>query len=220
MNWRSRNYVQTLSRKKPLQQHLFIYSNIVEIRTLVPRVLSVHPTLDFTQIWTWIQCNFVDPRYRDLAWRMAHQILPTKMCYINPILAEMLRVICARHALKHCHLFYECNFNSAEAARAVKHRKAVACHANRSWNAAPFPPTTQPRTGGMPDWHTVHHSRLLQTFDFDRQLCESFPPATQHTTWKIAERWSPYANTCKHQSVTPICVQWRKAEQLWLKKWI
>ena len=57
VNWRchtsasSRNYVQTLSRVTTK----FIYSNIVETRTLVPRFISVHPTADFPHVWTWIQ---------------------------------------------------------------------------------------------------------------------------------------------------------------------
>ena len=56
----------------------FIYNNLLENRKEPSRMLKVHPTIDINMAWKWLQCNFVDPKYRDLAWRIIYQILPTQ----------------------------------------------------------------------------------------------------------------------------------------------
>lgn len=88
----------------------FIYYNIVDTRVKPPRVVSVHPTIMFSQIWPWVQCKFVDPRYRDLAWRIAHQILPTQsMLYKYNISKNSKCYLCKQRIETLCRLFYECS---------------------------------------------------------------------------------------------------------------
>lgn len=87
----------------------FIYKNMLESRLKPPRVQGVHPTIDYTKTWKWIQCTFVDPRYRDLAWRIAHQILPTQSyLYKYNISRNSKCYLCKRYVETLYHLFYEC----------------------------------------------------------------------------------------------------------------
>ena len=56
----------------------FIYNHLKENRKQPSMILKVHPTIDFNMAWKWVQCNFVDPKYRDIAWRIIYQVLPTQ----------------------------------------------------------------------------------------------------------------------------------------------
>ena len=88
----------------------FIYYNVLQTRTISPKVLTVHPTMDFSQIWKAIQCSFVDPRYRDLAWRIAHQIIPTQNLLFKYNISRNAKCyLCKQRVETLCHLFYECS---------------------------------------------------------------------------------------------------------------
>ena len=81
----------------------FIYHNMLESRCIPPRVLTIHPTINFSETWKWVQCHFVDPKYRDLAWRIAHHlykfnITRNSKCYLCKLSTESLT-----------HLFYDCS---------------------------------------------------------------------------------------------------------------
>ena len=47
-------------------------------RMVKPRIIIKHPLIQFSITWKWIHCPFVDAVYRDLSWRIAHDILPTQ----------------------------------------------------------------------------------------------------------------------------------------------
>ena len=51
--------------------------------------------------------NFVDPKYRDLAWRIINQILPTQKYKLN-ISKSAKCYLCKRSVETLTHLFYEC----------------------------------------------------------------------------------------------------------------
>lgn len=88
----------------------FIYNNMLESRLKPPRVLRIHPTIDFSETWKWVQCSFVDPKYRDLAWRVAHQILPTQSYLFKfNITRNSKCYLCKRNTETLTHLFYDCS---------------------------------------------------------------------------------------------------------------
>ena len=51
----------------------FIYYHMLDNRKQPPRILKVYPTIDFNAVWKWIQCSFVDSKYRDFAWRVINE---------------------------------------------------------------------------------------------------------------------------------------------------
>ena len=55
-----------------------IYNTFVDARKVDPRIIHVHPLIQFSITWRWIHCPFVDAVYRDRSWRSAHHILPTQ----------------------------------------------------------------------------------------------------------------------------------------------
>ena len=87
----------------------FIYNHLLEKRKEPSRILKVHPTIDFTTAWKWVQCNFVDPKYRDLAWRIINQILPTQNYLYKLNISKSAKCyLCKRSVETLTHLFYEC----------------------------------------------------------------------------------------------------------------
>ena len=44
----------------------FIYCNLIQRKQIKPRVTRVYPIIVFAETWKWVQCAFVDPRYRDM----------------------------------------------------------------------------------------------------------------------------------------------------------
>ena len=92
-----------------------IYHNMLESRCIPPRVLTIHPTINFSETWKWVQCHFVDPKYRDLAWRIAHQILPTQSylykfnitrnskCYLCKLSTEILSAMHVKELIQSNH---------------------------------------------------------------------------------------------------------------------
>ena len=88
----------------------FLYHKVLELKTETPRVEQIYPLLDFIQIWSYIQCEFVDSKYRDLAYRIAHQILPTQnLLYKYNITRNCKCFLCKRKPESLSHLFYECD---------------------------------------------------------------------------------------------------------------
>ena len=62
--------------------YLTLLSKIVEL----PKIIWKYPRVDFTKVWPCISETFVDPRYRDVAWRVAHNVIPTgEYLYIKQI---------------------------------------------------------------------------------------------------------------------------------------
>ena len=59
--------------------------------------------------WKWVQCNFADPKYRDLAWHIIYKILPTQnYLYKLNISKNAKCYLCERSVETLTHLFYEC----------------------------------------------------------------------------------------------------------------
>ena len=87
----------------------FIYTKLLDSRLIPPRVINIHPTIDISQCWKWIHCDFVDPKYKDLAWKIIHQILPTQcLLYRYHITGNAKCYLCKRGVETLSHLFYEC----------------------------------------------------------------------------------------------------------------
>ena len=87
----------------------FIYLKLLELRKMPPKVLKVFPTIAISNAWEWVQCPFVDPKYRDLAWRIVHQIIPTQsLLYKYNITRNAKCYLCKCGVETISHLFYEC----------------------------------------------------------------------------------------------------------------
>ena len=87
----------------------FIYGKLIQRKQIKPRVTRIYPTIVFAETWKWVQCAFVDPRYRDLAWRIAHQIIPTQsLLYKYNISRNIKCYLCKTQPETITHLFYEC----------------------------------------------------------------------------------------------------------------
>ena len=87
----------------------FIYYHMLDNRKQPPRILKVYPTIDFNKAWKWIQCSFVDPKYRDLAWRVINEILPTQSyLYKFNISRNAKCYLCKRSVETLSHLFFAC----------------------------------------------------------------------------------------------------------------
>jgi hypothetical protein len=87
----------------------FIYANFVKARIIEPRVIKIYRNVNFIQSWKWIHSGFVDPRYRDLAWRIAHQILPTQSLLYKYNITKNAKCYLCKHQIETMsHLFYEC----------------------------------------------------------------------------------------------------------------
>ena len=87
----------------------FIYGKLIQRIQIKPRVTRIYPTIVFAETWKWVQCAFVDPRDRDLSWRIAHQIIPTQsLLYKYNISRNIKCYLCKRQPETITHLFYEC----------------------------------------------------------------------------------------------------------------
>ena len=88
----------------------FIYYHLLDNRKQPPRILRVYPTIEFKRAWKWIQCSFVDPKYRDLAWRVLNEILPTQSyLYKLHISRNAKCYLCGRSEETLSHLFFACS---------------------------------------------------------------------------------------------------------------
>ena len=65
----------------------FIYSNLIQRKQIKARV---YPTIIFAETWKWVHWAFVNHRYRDLAWRIAHQIIHTQRLLYKYILKRQM----------------------------------------------------------------------------------------------------------------------------------
>ncbi|KAK6165076.1 hypothetical protein SNE40_023679 [Patella caerulea] len=85
------------------------YSLLLTTCTTHNTVQDVMPNIDFELVWRNVNKNFIDPKDRSLAWRLAHDIVPT-----------MWTLYCRHHSLQtkcifcNCvesveHLFYTCS---------------------------------------------------------------------------------------------------------------
>ena len=87
----------------------FIYGKLIQRKQIKPRITRLYPTIVFAETWKWMQCAFVEPRYMDLAWRIAHEIIPTQsLLYKYNISRNLNCYLCKRQPETISHLFYEC----------------------------------------------------------------------------------------------------------------
>ena len=83
---------------------------MLDNRKQPPRILRVYSTIEFKRAWKWIQCSFVDPKYRDLAWRVLNEILPTpSYLYKLHISRNAKCYLCGRSEETLSHLFCACS---------------------------------------------------------------------------------------------------------------
>ena len=88
----------------------FIYSKLLQPTLVEPGCITIYPTINFTQVWPRIQSEFVDRNYRDLAWRIAHHILPTQSLLHRYHISDNAKCYLCKQAVESIsHLFYECN---------------------------------------------------------------------------------------------------------------
>ena len=74
-----------------------------------PHIESVHPKVDFNNIWHCLQDKFIDPFSRDIAWRCAHEILPVQKLLYKYKISKIQNCILCNHLLESTeHLFFSC----------------------------------------------------------------------------------------------------------------
>ena len=61
---------------------------------LHPRIESIHPHLDFVNIWKPFLNKFVDPFSRDVSWRIVHEILPVQHLLCKHKFLKFITVTC------------------------------------------------------------------------------------------------------------------------------
>ena len=87
----------------------FIYNTLIEARTVKPRIINKHPLIQFSITWKWIHCPFVDAVYRDLSWRIAHDILPTQHILYKFKSSRLCKCnLCQSRVETLTHLFFQC----------------------------------------------------------------------------------------------------------------
>jgi len=87
-----------------------IHCKLIQRKQIKPRVTRVYPIIVFAETSKWVQCAFVDPRYRDLAWRIAHHIIPIQsLLYTYNISRNITCHLCKRQPEIISHIFYECH---------------------------------------------------------------------------------------------------------------
>ena len=74
-----------------------------------PRIESIHPHLDFVNIWKPFQNKFVDPFSRDVSWRIVHEILPVQHLLCKYKISKIHNCNLCNSSLETIsHLFYSC----------------------------------------------------------------------------------------------------------------
>ena len=88
----------------------FIYNIFMEHIIYPPIVVRKYPSIAFdVNVWPNIHNNFVDGNLRDLAWRVAHNILPTNdLLYRRRIRKSFICPLCSMQRETIAHLFIEC----------------------------------------------------------------------------------------------------------------
>ena len=88
----------------------FIYNIFMEHIISPPIVVRKYPSIAFdVNVWPNIHNNLVDGNLRDLAWRVAHNILPTNdLLYRRRIRKSFICPLCSMQRETIAHLFIEC----------------------------------------------------------------------------------------------------------------
>ena len=87
----------------------FIYQRLLNKDLHPPRICSVYPLIDFSLTWEWVNCPFVDAPYRDLSWRIAHNVLPTQSLLYKYGISRISKCyLCGRGVETLQHLFFGC----------------------------------------------------------------------------------------------------------------
>ena len=74
-----------------------------------PRIESIHPHLDFVNIWKPFQNKFVNPFSRDVSWRIVHEILPVQHLLCKYKISKIHNCNLCNSSLETIsHLFYSC----------------------------------------------------------------------------------------------------------------
>lgn len=84
------------------------YQIFLSGRVVAPRVLLKFPTVDFVQVWSNVWNKFVSQNVQNLAWKLAHNILPVKsyLYHLN-ICKSVACPFCTRPETAE-HLFFQC----------------------------------------------------------------------------------------------------------------
>ena len=87
----------------------FIYNCLLKKDLHPARICSVYPLNDFTITWKWVNCSFVDSPYRDLSWRIAHNVLPTQSYLYKYGISRIAKCYLCGHGVETLqHLFFYC----------------------------------------------------------------------------------------------------------------
>ena len=87
----------------------FIYQRLLNKDLHSPRICGVYPLIDFSLTWKWVNCPFVDAPYRDLSWRIAHNVLPTQSYLYKYGISRISKCyLCGRGVETLQHLFFGC----------------------------------------------------------------------------------------------------------------
>ena len=68
-----------------------------------PHIESVHPKVNFNNIWLCLQDKFIDPFSRDIAWRCAHEILPVQKLLFKYKISKIQNCILCNHPFHRVH---------------------------------------------------------------------------------------------------------------------
>ena len=85
-----------------------IYLSLLSKNMVVPRVVGKIPSIDFSQVWPNVQHRFVDPAYRDVAWRVAHQVLPVGVYLYEKNISKINQCFFCNNVESLVHLFVFC----------------------------------------------------------------------------------------------------------------
>ena len=87
----------------------WIYNTLVDARKVNPRSINAHPLIQFSITWRWIHCPFVDAVYRDLSWRIAHDILQTQNKLYQFKCSRLYKCNLSNSSVETLmHLFFQC----------------------------------------------------------------------------------------------------------------
>ena len=87
----------------------FIYQRLLNKDLHPPRICGVYPLIDFSLTWKWVNCPVVDAPYRDLAWRIAHNVLPTQSYLYKYGMSRISKCyLCGRGVETLQHLLLDC----------------------------------------------------------------------------------------------------------------
>jgi hypothetical protein len=87
----------------------FVYTHLAAGHCVRPRIENIRPTVDFRLTWKAIDNSFLSPKARDVAWRVAHNVLPV-LSFLNYIQVTYVRncPFCATDIETVEHLILKC----------------------------------------------------------------------------------------------------------------